>query len=97
MRWDVHLWALDEVASALAPATRGAGPGAKFELLQRLLDRAPVDEGAWLVLSDDDYKFRRGRSSTFFRSRRRPDSMWRSRRTGDSSTPPTTSLSFGRE
>jgi hypothetical protein len=58
--WSVHLWALDEVSPALARLTRGTGGGARFELLQRLLDAYPPSPSAWAVFSDDDYGFRRG-------------------------------------
>jgi hypothetical protein len=59
-RWEVHLWALDGVTQALGDVTRGTGKGWKFELLQRLLDDFPPSPSAWVILSDDDYRFRRG-------------------------------------
>lgn len=51
---DVRLWALDDVAPSLATATVGQGPGAKFELLNRLLAARPVDPSAYVVVADDD-------------------------------------------
>jgi hypothetical protein len=59
-RWAVHLWALDDVSQALGVLTRGSGNGWRFELLQGLLDDFPPSPSAWVVLSDDDYHFRRG-------------------------------------
>ena len=58
--WDIHLWALDDASPTLAGLTRGVGGGGKFELLQRLLDGSPPPPSSWVVLSDDDYRFRRG-------------------------------------
>lgn len=58
--WNVHLWALDEISPALAGLTRGSGSGWRFHLLQQLLDDFPPPPGSWIVLSDDDYRFRRG-------------------------------------
>jgi hypothetical protein len=55
-----HLWALDVEADSLAHLTRGTGPGGKFELLAKLLDTHPPPPESWVVLSDDDYRFRRG-------------------------------------
>jgi len=59
-RWDVHLWALDEPSPTLGGFTRGVGAGGRFELLQRLLDDSPPSPSSWVVISDDDYRFRRG-------------------------------------
>ena len=59
-RWDVHLWALDAESPSLADLTHGTGSGGKPELLQRLLDGSPPSPSSWVVLSDDDYRFRRG-------------------------------------
>lgn len=59
-RWAIQLWALDEVSPPLERHTIGAGPGGRFELLQRLLDSSPPTSSAWVVLSDDDYRLRRG-------------------------------------
>jgi hypothetical protein len=58
--WDIHLWALDAISPPLERHTSGEGPGGKFDLLQRLLDRFPPTPSSWLVLSDDDYLVRRG-------------------------------------
>lgn len=53
------LWALDQVAAPLESLTIGSGPGAKFDLLNRMLDQRPP-EGRWAVFSDDDYRMVRG-------------------------------------
>jgi hypothetical protein len=50
--WDIRLWALDEVDPALARYTAGAGPGARFALLNRLAEG--VDPRHWLAICDDD-------------------------------------------
>lgn len=55
---DVYLWALDEVATDLAPHTVGTGPGERLELLNRLLGGARPT-GA-VVVCDDDVSFSRG-------------------------------------
>jgi len=52
------LWALDSTDPSLAAWTVGEGPGGRCDLLNKLLDVAPV-EGA-VVVSDDDYVFSRG-------------------------------------
>lgn len=49
----VALWALDEVAPALAPHTAGAGPGFRNEHLNALAGRLDL-AGRHLVLVDDD-------------------------------------------
>ena len=59
-QWDIHLWALDALSPPLERYTSGVGPGGKFDLLQRLLDRSPPTPSSWVVLSDDDYLMRRG-------------------------------------
>lgn len=56
--WRVRLWALDDVEPRLEEWTIGSGPGAKFDLLNGLLQEAA--EGA-LVVADDDVAF--GRTS----------------------------------
>jgi hypothetical protein len=58
--WRVHLWALDEIAPTLRTWTRGVGPGAKFELCNRLLDHAPEGDAETVVISDDDVVFEHG-------------------------------------
>src|SRR5687768_2661453 len=57
---DVRLWALDQVASPLAPLTVGEGPGAKFDLLNRLIACKEVSAGHHLAVVDDDVAFVRG-------------------------------------
>ncbi len=57
-RWEVRLWALDAVDPALRSETLGAGPGAKFPLLNRLLREADAAEFEWVVVADDDVALR---------------------------------------
>lgn len=59
--WRTAWWALDETDDELAPHTVGHGAGAKFTLLNDIVDRAGFDDG-WLVAADDDVEFRRGSS-----------------------------------
>src|SRR4051812_30757054 len=47
--WNVHLWALDQAAPELEPWTRGCGEGAKFALLNRLLEAAPPQDTETVV------------------------------------------------
>jgi hypothetical protein len=63
--WGVHLWALDEVAPELRTWTRGAGPGPKFALCNRLLDLAPERDAETVVISDDDIAFEHGNLAVF--------------------------------
>jgi hypothetical protein len=86
--WNVHLWALDEVAPRLAGLTRGSGKGGKAELLQRLLDDHAPAPSSWIVLSDDDYRFRRGSLVDLLGL-----ACAANPRTAVSSTPPTSSIS----
>jgi hypothetical protein len=58
--WDVRLWGLDRVDPDLAAHTVGTGPGAKFPLLNELVNRAELGRYDWLVVADDDLVFRRG-------------------------------------
>jgi hypothetical protein len=57
--WTVAWWALDETVDDLAPFTVGSGPGAKFDLLNRVVSSLDEDT-EWLVVSDDDLIFERG-------------------------------------
>lgn len=50
---DARLWALDSVAPELEEHTRGIGPGARCELLNRLMHQS-ADVPDWLVVIDDD-------------------------------------------
>ena len=63
--WDVRLWALDERDPALAAHTGGAGPGTKFELVNRLLEERPPAPAAHVVIADDDAIFVRGSLVSF--------------------------------
>ena len=53
---EIRLWALDEIAPALAHLTSGVGPGARFVLLNALITRLEAVPDA-LVLLDDDVRF----------------------------------------
>jgi hypothetical protein len=57
---EIHLWALDAAADALAPWTRGCGAGVRMELLNRLWRRAGDSPRRQIVISDDDIVFTRG-------------------------------------
>jgi glycosyltransferase involved in cell wall biosynthesis len=62
--WGVRLWALDRVAPPLARHTIGVGAGAKFPLLAGLVRAAgDVDDHDWVVVTDDDVSFDRGRAA----------------------------------
>jgi hypothetical protein len=52
--WEVRLWALDESDPALAPWTSGSGPGAKFPLLNGLVEETDLVRFEWIVVADDD-------------------------------------------
>ncbi len=58
--WDVRLWALDAADAQLASATDGAGPGAKFPLLNQLVDGEDLERFDWVVVSDDDLELSPG-------------------------------------
>jgi hypothetical protein len=58
--WGASLWALDERDPSLEALTAGAGPGTKFELVNRLLDQQPPAADAFVLVSDDDAVFVRG-------------------------------------
>ena len=57
---DVRLWALDEVAPDLAGQTVGCGPGTRFAHFNFLYRSKGIEEGAWVVLADDDALFVKG-------------------------------------
>lgn len=58
--WSISLWALDQPHPMLDAWTVGCGPGGKFDLLNRILDRVPVPPGRALVVTDDDLTLSRG-------------------------------------
>lgn len=58
--WTAGLWALDQVALELDRVTVGVGPGARLQLLNRALVRSAPAPERWLVVADDDVRFRRG-------------------------------------
>ncbi|MCO8127433.1 hypothetical protein NHL50_09440 [Acidimicrobiia bacterium EGI L10123] len=60
----VRLWALDDEAPELTRWTTGAGPGGRFELLNRLLAEAPA---GYVALVDDDVSFTKGDLATFMK------------------------------
>ena len=57
--WDLRLWALDEVAPALAAHTVGSGGGPKFPLLSRMVAGVDLAAYDWVVVTDDDVAFER--------------------------------------
>jgi hypothetical protein len=57
---DVRLWALDEIVPELASQTVGYGPGTRFAHFNFLYRSKSVEEGAWVVLADDDALFVKG-------------------------------------
>lgn len=57
---DVRLWAFDEIAPELRGQTVGCGPGTRFENFNFLYRSSSVEEGAWVVLADDDALFVKG-------------------------------------
>jgi len=56
----IALWALDEVAPALASLTVGQGPGPRCALLNRCAELLGLPADGWLVLADDDVTMVRG-------------------------------------
>ena len=58
-------WALDEVAASLQARTVGCGAGAKFELLDRMIEARPPRPGEWVVVADDDVRITRGSIGRF--------------------------------
>jgi hypothetical protein len=56
--YDVRLWALDEVHDDLKAWTTGSGPGAKYELINRLVEG--VNESHYVIVADDDIVIARG-------------------------------------
>ena len=63
--WDVRFWALDHADAALAPYTVGVGRGAKFPLLNALVDDRDLDRFDWVVFADDDFVFDGGSVDRF--------------------------------
>lgn len=66
---EVHLWALDQEAPALAAWTRGVGPGQRLALLNRM--EAQACRGGPLVVADDDVSFSSGSLKQLLRFARR--------------------------
>lgn len=58
--WDVRLWALDHTPPSLAAQTVGAGAGARFPLLNALVEAAELDRYEWAVVVDDDVRLPHG-------------------------------------
>lgn len=58
--WAVALWALDEAAPSLAEWTVGGGPGARVDLLNRLVATLDPGPDEYVVLADDDVSLIRG-------------------------------------
>jgi hypothetical protein len=64
-RWEVRLWSLDKVHPELAPVSYGTGPGAKFVLLNSLLNARPVADFDWVLVLDDDVAVHKGSLAMF--------------------------------
>jgi len=63
--WDIRLWALDREAPGLATYTIGTSSGAKFPLLNELINEVDLDRFDWIVVADDDFVFRSGSMRCF--------------------------------
>jgi hypothetical protein len=64
-RWEVRLWSLDEIHPDLAQFSCGAGRGAKFILLNLLLNARRVADFDWVLVLDDDVAMHRGSLAQF--------------------------------
>jgi hypothetical protein len=65
-RWEVRLWALDEIQPELASYSYGAGKGAKFVLLNSLLSGVKCfADFDWIIVLDDDVALYRGSLAAF--------------------------------
>ena len=64
-RWDVSLWALDQVHPSLARYSLGAGKSPKFPLLNRLIRERDLLQYDWVVVADDDVVFDIGSLAAF--------------------------------
>ncbi len=59
-KWEIRLWALDEIHPSLASFTRGVGQGSKFPILNSLLDGHGWSGFDWVIIADDDVILERG-------------------------------------
>lgn len=64
-RWEIRLWALDEVHPELDNYSLGVGKGAKFVLLNALLSTACYANFDWILVLDDDVAIHRGSLAAF--------------------------------
>jgi hypothetical protein len=64
-RWEIRLWALDEVHPELDSYSLGIGKGAKFVLLNALLDTKCFADFDWILVLDDDVALHRGSLASF--------------------------------
>lgn len=64
---DLRVWAMDGPIEELRPHTLGSGRGQKFELLNKLLDAAPIPDEHWVVIADDDVVLSRGTGQELIR------------------------------
>ena len=64
-RWDVSLWALDQVHPLLAPYSKGAGKSPKFPLLNQMIREKDLSQFDWVVVTDDDVVFDTGSLAAF--------------------------------
>jgi hypothetical protein len=56
----IRLWALEEIAPALAEWTIGSGPGLRTALLNRCIAALPDDHRGFVAICDDDAAFSQG-------------------------------------
>ena len=61
---DLRVWALDGELPELAEHVVGRGPGAKFELLNRMVQARPIPADHWVVVADDDVVLSHGSANT---------------------------------
>lgn len=64
-RWEVRLWALDEVHPDLRGYSHGSGKGTKFVLLNSLLKVKQFSDFDWILVLDDDFTLHRGSLANF--------------------------------
>lgn len=64
-RWEVRLWSLDEIHPDLARCSYGSGKGAKFALLNSLLNARRFAGFDWVLVMDDDVATHRGSLALF--------------------------------
>ena len=64
-KWKTRLWGLDAVHPSLQACSAGTGKGSKFSLLNRLIQGEDLSAFDWVVVMDDDVRFKRGSMAQF--------------------------------